>query len=351
MPHVPAVSPTRRRILAAGAALGLGALATACGSDDKKDTAGSTGNTGAPEAGSGNGPWSFKDDRGQTVTAKKTPKRIVAFIGSAAVLKDYGLDCVGVFGPTKTADGKADVQAGDVAVDKVTIIGNEYGQFAIEKYAALQPELLITNVYDDDELWYVPADSKDKIVPLAPTAAIRVAKGAKMADILARYTELAASLGADVKAQKTVDAKARFEAAAEKLRQAVKANGGLKVLAASGSADLFYTSNPAQSADLQFFKELGVDFIVPDKLDPQGYFESLSWENAGKYRPDVIILDNRSSALQPKDLAAKPTWNELAAVKAGQVFPWASEPRFSYAGFAPVLEQLADALGKAKKAA
>ncbi|NUU24887.1 MAG: ABC transporter substrate-binding protein [Streptomycetaceae bacterium] len=347
MPYVPA-APTRRRILAAGAALGLGALATACGDDSGK-------NDGSPDngqagGGSTGGAWSFRDDRGQTVSAKKTPKKIVAFIGSAAALLDYGIECVGVFGPTKGADGKANVQAGDVDVSKVTILGEEWGQFSIEKYAALQPELLVTPMYEKDTLWYIPPESKDKIAPLAPSVGINVA-GVSLPEPLRRNAELAASLGADPNAAKAADAKKRFEAAAETLRQAAKAAGGLKVMAASGSADLFYVSTPDPSADLRYFKELGVDFVLPQKLEAEGFYESLSWENAGRYHADVIMLDNRSVALQPQDLTSKPTWNELPAVKAGQVIPWASEPRYTYAGCAPLIEQLAAALQKSRKLA
>lgn len=57
-----------------------------------------------------------------------------------------------------------------------------------------------------------------------------------------------------------------------------------------------------------------------------------------------------TQALQPKDLGDKPTWKELPAVKAGQVVPWQPEPRFSYAGCAPILEEFAAALQSAKKA-
>lgn len=352
MPHVPAVSPTRRRILAAGAALGLGALATACG-DDKKDSAGNTGNTGgstAPNGGSTDGAWSFRDDRGQDVSAKKRPKKIVAFVGSAAALYDYGIECTGVFGPTKGTDGKPNVQAGDMDISKLTILGEEWGQFSIEKYAALQPELLVSAVYDGSTLWYVPDDSADKILPLAPSVGIRVAK-VSLTEPLARNAELAASLGADLNAPKAVDAKKRFEAASETLRQAAKAAGGLKVMAASADAEHFYVSTPDPSADLRYFKELGVEFVLPKNLDADGYYEVLSWENAGTYQADVIMLDNRSVALQPKDLTNKPTWNELPAVKAGQVIPWASEPRFTYAGVAPLLEELAAAVQKSRKLA
>jgi iron complex transport system substrate-binding protein len=167
-----------------------------------------------------------------------------------------------------------------------------------------------------------------------------------------RYAELAESLGADLKAAKVTEAKARFEAAAETLRAAAKANGGLKVLAASGSADLFYVSNPKINTDLMYFTELGVDFVQPQKLDAGGgYFESLSWENADKYPADLIMLDNRSSALQPKDLASKPAWAQLPAIKANQLTTWDAVPRFSYAGSAPLLENLAKAIQNAKKTA
>ena len=84
-------------------------------------------------------------------------------------------------------------------------------------------------------------------------------------------------------------------------------------------------------------------------MNPVPAESELDWENADKYGADLILLDSRSSALQPKDLTGKPTWQQLPAVKAGQVVPWLSEVRFSYAGCAPLVEQLAGALDRAKK--
>ncbi|MGA4541913.1 ABC transporter substrate-binding protein [Uniformispora flossi] len=346
MPQFTVPDPTRRRFLAAGAALGVGALAAACGSSsDDTGPAAAPGGSGAP---GGDGPWSFVDDRGKTVGTKARPKKIVAFVGTAAALHDYGIACTGVFGPTKTADGKPDVQAGDLDIGKLKVLGNTWGEFSLENYAALQPDLLVSATYDKDTLWYVPDDSKDKILAVAPSVALNVS-GVPLTEPLRRHAELAAALGADPNAAKTLADKQRFEAAAETLRQAAKAAGGIKVMAASGSPDLFYVSTPAPSADLRYFAELGVDFVLPKNVDRQGYFESLSWEAVGTYQADVIILDNRSTALQPQGLAGKPTWRELPAVKAGQVVPWVSEPRYSYAGCAPLLEQLAATLQKARK--
>jgi iron complex transport system substrate-binding protein len=329
-----------RRGLLAGGAAGLAALLAGCGRDG-----------GDPPATSpAGGPWSFTDDRQEKVAAANRPSRIVAFTGVAAALVDFGLDkqIVGVFGETKKSDGSKEPQAGDLDVNRVEILGNAWGEFNLEKYAALRPELLVTHMYDPGALWYVPDESKSKILPLAPSVAITTAR-VPMTRPIERYAQLAESLGADLSASKVTAAKARFTAAADAVRQAVKANPGIRVMAASGSPDLFYVSNPKISTDLMYFVELGVDLVVPTKLEQGDYFEALSWENTGKFPADLILLDNRPTALQPKDLAAKPTWAQLPAVKAGQVTPWDAVPRFSYAGAAPLLENLATAIRGARK--
>ncbi|MGW3553062.1 ABC transporter substrate-binding protein, partial [Streptomyces griseoincarnatus] len=92
MPNATTARLSRRGLLAAGGALGLGAVLTACGDDDAKDGGADT--KGAAKS----GPWSFKDDRGTTVKLDEAPKNIVAFTGVAAALYDYGIEVKGVFG-------------------------------------------------------------------------------------------------------------------------------------------------------------------------------------------------------------------------------------------------------------
>ncbi|WP_194926119.1 ABC transporter substrate-binding protein [Catenulispora pinisilvae] len=340
-------APSRRGVLAAAGGGALAAVLAACGGSGSSS---SSSGTGAAAKTGPAGPWSFTDDRKQTVKTSAAPTRVVAFTGTAAALVDFGVDAqiVGVFGETTLPDGKPTAQAGDLNVGKVTVLGNVWGEFNVEKYAALNPQLLVTHMYEPGALWYVPDESKDQIAKLAPSVAINVAR-VSLPTPIQRYADLAASLGADLNAPKVTSAKTRFQSAAETLRTAAKAAGGLKVLAASGSANTFYASNPKIAADLMYFAELGVELIVPNKLDSGDYFESLSWENADKYPADLILLDSRSTALQPQQLAAKPTWNALPAVKAGQVTPWDAVPRFSYAGAAPLLENLAKAIQNSKK--
>ncbi|MFF4449059.1 ABC transporter substrate-binding protein [Streptomyces sp. NPDC001502] len=343
MPKSRTSSYTRRGFVAAGGALGLVAVLAACGGTDSAKGDGGKGNGATASAA-----WTFKDDLGKDVTTKAKPKNIVAFTGTAAALYDYGVPVKGVFGPTTTADGKADVQAGSLDVSKVEILGNVYDQFNVEKYASLQPDLLVTNTWDGT-YWYLPEASKDKILQLAPAAAISVGGDTSMPKALERTADLAKSLGADLGTKNVVDSKARFDAAVAKVREATKANPGVKVLAGSGADALFYASTPDTAADLKYFKELGVEFVTPEKLDEAGFFEALSWENAGKYKADVILLDNRTGTLQPEQLKAKPTWNELPAVKAGQVIPRVTEPIFSYDKCAQILEDLAKSIQNAKK--
>ncbi|MEO3828771.1 ABC transporter substrate-binding protein [Actinomadura sp. B10D3] len=337
MSHIGAGHLTRRGFLGATGAAAFGAFLSACGD-------------GGGSVSSGGGAWTFTDDRGMKAQLKARPQRVVAYVGAAAALYDFGVDkqLVGVYGPTKLKDGKPDPQAGNLPVDRLEIIGNAYGEFNIEKYAALRPELLVDNMFVPPNLFYVPEESKDKIFALAPSVAISTG-AVPLPKPIERTGALAAALGADLTSEKVTAAKTRFDKASETLRAAAKARPGLKVLAASASPDLFYASSPNKNTDLIYFKELGVDLIVPEKPGRDGYFEELSWENAGKYKADVIMLDARTQALQPKDLGSKPSWKDLPAVKAGQVIAWQPEPRFSYEGCAPIIESLAQTIQSAKK--
>jgi iron complex transport system substrate-binding protein len=335
---------SRRGVLAVGGSAGLGALLAACGgSSDSGSAQDGTNGTGKAPA----RPWTFTDDRKKTVKADRTPGNLVAYTGSAAALHDYGIECKGVFGPTTVKGGAADPMAGGIDVSKVTVIGNTWGEFNIEKYAALDPGLLISHMYEAPTLWYVPDASAKKILALAPSVGVNVA-GVPLTTPLQRYADLAASLGADMSGGANAAQKKRFEQASADLRAAAKAHPGTTVMAASASADNFYVSTPTAAADLSYYKSLGVNFVMPGNVKG-GFFETLSWETADKYKSDVIMLDNRTATLQPKDLAAKPTWSQLPAVKADQVLGWPSEPIFSYAKCAQRIEELTKAITSAKK--
>lgn len=211
-PAAPAPAParalSRRGVLTAVGALGLGGLLAACGSDGDSDSEGG-GTTNSP---AGGGTWRFKDDRGTTAEADRTPKRLVAFVGAAAAPHDLGIECTGVFGPTKLKNGKPDPRAGGIDVDKVTILGNTYPQFDVERYAGLRPDLLIAQMTDPPALWYVPEESAEKIESLAPSVGILTTKSS-LTHVIGRFTDLAKSLGADLTADPVTSAEERFKSA------------------------------------------------------------------------------------------------------------------------------------------
>jgi iron complex transport system substrate-binding protein len=325
----------RRGFLAATVGLAAALTLSACGGGGATSTAPAASSAPAAQA------WSFTDDRGKKLDLPKTPTRVVAQVGAAAALWDFGVRPVGVFGPHKLADGAKDPQVGNVDITKVTGLGNVWDEFNVEQYIALQPELLVSSMYEKGTLWYVPEKSKDTIEQVAPTAGIMLT-GRTASQVIGKYEELAKSLGADM--QGVPEAKARMEAATKELAQFKD----LKILMVSGGADQMWVVNPPEYADIMHLTENGLDIVKPDKVDEGGFFQTLSWENADMYDADVILYDTRTQALTPEEMMKKPTFAKLPAVKAGRLYPWRAEAPFSYQGYADFLEELVTNLKKAK---
>ncbi|WP_051704477.1 ABC transporter substrate-binding protein [Glycomyces sp. NRRL B-16210] len=338
MPLRTAPALTRRRLLAATGGLGAASALAACGTGPEAP---------ATEGDPDSGPFSFTDDRDQTaVEFDHTPSVVVAFTGLAAALYDYGVEVAAVFGPTTLADGAPDMQAGRLPVDELTVLGNVWGEFDVEAYAQLGPQLLVSHYYEGYDLWFIPEERLDEIEGLAPGIGIEVSQPT-LDQIIDRHAALAVALGADLGSDANVEGVERFGAAAGAVAAAV-ADKPLKALAVGARADGLYIANPAAFNLLAKGVELGVDFVVPESPDSDGYWEPLSWENASRYGADLIFLDERTGNLQPEELADFPTWTSLPAVAEGQVYGWNAEPVYSHVGGAIELEKIAAPLEAAR---
>jgi iron complex transport system substrate-binding protein len=330
--------PSRRRFLALGSAAALLALA-ACGDDDDADDAGAggtEGTDGAADDGTAATSWEFVDDRGVTISLPARPERIVAYVGTAAVLWDFGIRPVGVFGPSRREDGTPEPAAGNVDLDTVESAGDTWDAVNLEVLATLRPDLVITGGVADP---WVISQQLDDVAEIAPVAVVEV-YGAPASTIMANYERMAEALGADLGSDELVAARADYDAAAEAVRTAAAAKPGLSVLATYADTDGLYIAQPTDFPDLAEFQVLGVEVIDPTSTEP--YWELLSWERAGEYPADLIIHDIRSFSLQPDVLADdQPTWTTLPAVQAGQVGAWSAEAILSYQGFAAALRELA----------
>ncbi len=321
---------SRRNLL-----LGTGAtlLLSACSTSKNQDLGGAA-----------TGPWEFTDDRGAKVARPSRPVTLVAQIQAAAALWDLGLRPVGTFGKAQKADGTADILAGDVDLTKVTTFSETWGEFSVEKFAALKPDLLVAPMHLPQELWYVPNESVTAIEAIAPTLGINYLNR-PVDTIIDRYVELAAALGADVRAAPVLEAKAEFSAASKALGEQASRQKGLKVLFVSGGKDGLYFGNPAAFSDLALLTKLGVGFVTPDFDPKQPHWENVSWELADKHPADVILYDARNAEAFTTDRAKYPTFARLPAVRANQVFAWNPETPTSWAQFAPALRQLTADLG------
>ncbi|MEV0387324.1 ABC transporter substrate-binding protein, partial [Nonomuraea sp. NPDC050643] len=266
--------------------------------------------------------WTWTDDRGRNISAPHRPRRVVAQSGAAAALWDFGVRPLGVFGPHKLKDGGRDPEVGEVDIAKVESIGNVWGEFNVEKYASLQPDLLVAGMYQKDTLWYVPEQSMEAVEAIAPSVGVQLS-GRPLVEIIQKYGELAAALGADPKAAPVVEARSRFDAAGAALKTLAAARPDLKVMIVTGTPESLYVAYLPDHPDIRYWGELGLNIVSPERPTESegGFWEVLSWENADKYQADVILVDARSQSMKIDEMAGKPTWAKLPAVKAGQLYP------------------------------
>ncbi|MFD9889487.1 ABC transporter substrate-binding protein [Amycolatopsis sp. NPDC059027] len=334
MNNLPTLS--RRGFLAGTAAAGAMTLLSACGYTEDKPS------------GSGGATWTYTDDRGRKLDGER-PTRIVAQVTAAAALWDYGIRPIGIFGPSKLADGKPDPQVGGVDLNAVTSLGNVWNEFNFDKFVSLNPQLLVSVIYLKQQMWYVPDTQADKVDKAAPSVGVGL-QGIAMPEGIAKFAALAKALGADVEAPAVQQARASFEQADAALGEAIKKTSGLKVLLLSAQKDTCYVANAPAFATSKHYQNKGMKFVAPQNPDNSqgGYYEQVSWENIGKYEADVIMYDSRGGSLSlgPDGLGGVPTWQQLPAVKAGRLIAWNNETPFSYQRFTQELSSLTAALNR-----
>ncbi|QWF80623.1 ABC transporter substrate-binding protein [Amycolatopsis sp. CA-230715] len=323
---------SRRGFLTGLAAAGAAGTLAACGYQDD------------PSSAPSGATWTFTDDRGRALNGPR-PARIVAEVAAAAALWDFGVRPIGIFGPSKMPDGKPDPQVGSVDLTAVTSLGNVFGEFNYDKFLSLKPDLLVSVIYQNNDLWYVPQQQADQIDKAAPSVGIRTEK-VSTPDAIVKFEALAKQLGADLDAPAVKQAKADYEKIDAEFKKTAKETSKLKVLVVAAQQDALYVTNPPALSAAKYLQEQGVNLVVPEKTDSPGYFQQLSWENANHYPADVIMYDNRTGSLGPAELAKNPTWSQLPAVKAGKLLPYNSETPFSYQKFGALLQDVTNALKK-----
>lgn len=330
-------TPIPKRAVALTAALALTLSLAACGSsaDD------ATGDTAA-------GPWTYESASGETVKVDHVPKRIIAHADEAAALMSYGIKPVGIYGNEAPEDNKNLV---GYDLSGIAVLGTEWGEVDVEKAAELAPDLIVADWWPAEKAYSgleegVKAKSR-KLAELAPI--VGGAQGESLVDTIAYYEGLAESLGADVEDSDGAADKAAFDDAVEKFKKAAAGNEGLTAMGMAPSKDLLYVANPTYAPELLDFRKWGLDVLAPSDPDPSfPYWENLSWEDADKYQPDLVLLDDRMAEADVKALDAQPTWKSINAVEAGAVVAWPAYWVHTYKSYAEQLDRLADEIADAR---
>jgi iron complex transport system substrate-binding protein len=321
MPH-----PNRRELI--GGAAALIALLAGCGDD---------------EPASASGPWSFTDDRGGKLSLEHVPKRIVTHEYAAIGLWDYGIRPVGIFGSIEMT--KQPLFDG-LDTDGIEQIGKAWGEINLEAMASLRPDLVVSTWWPGDGLLGGIKDDrvKDKIEEIAPIVGIHAQVPASTT--IDHFERLAIALGADAQDPKVKAQHERYDKAVQGLKAALAEKQGLRAMAVYVDPELLYLAKVGDYSDLREYRSWGLRFIGGESKDP--YWQKVSWENADRVRPDLILLDARAGSPTVEDLAKLPVWRDYAAVKAGQVTPWHMEEDVSYRVFSDHIEELTAAVTTAR---
>jgi len=313
----------------------VAAVLAACGSDE---SGGAT---------TGSGPWTYTDGAGKIVTLDERPTRIIAHAYSAAALMEYGIRPIAVY-----ADGPIakDVGLASTDLSGIEVIGEEWGKIDVERAAELQPDLIVGDWWPVEKAYSgteggVEERSK-KIAELAPMAG--PSQGDSILGLIEGYRELAAALGADVEGGPGAEAKARFEAAREAFTAAAKAKPGLTALAISPWDDNYAIAVPKYAPELLDFQRWGLDVVNPAKPDPDfPYWQTLSFERADDYQPDLLLFDDRNYPGNLEVLEAQPIAKSIKAYAAGAYTTWPAYWLHTYGDYAAQLERLTEVIDKA----
>lgn len=291
--------------------------------------------------------WSYTSGDGQTYTADAVPSRIIAHGDAAAALISFGIRPVGIYLDAPVEESRA-LQG--VNLDGIEILGETWGQIDVERAASLQPDLIVSAYWPVEQAYGgfeegVEETSK-KVAELADVVGPTI--GESVVELLDGFESLAVSLGADVNTPEIARQKAEFEQARQRFGEAVAAKPSLTALAVSPADDMLYVAVPEHAAELTDFTNFGLDLIVPRDPDPAfPYWENLSWENADKYQPDLILLDDRTYDASLASAERQPTWQRIEAAHAGAITPWPAFWISTWSTYAEQLHLLTAAVDKA----
>lgn len=301
----------RLRWAAAGLAMACGLAVAGCSSSVDA------------EEGDG-GMFSFTDDRDETVTLDTSEPKVVAQEDAANALMNLGIKPIGIFGG---APMQQNPMLEGLDLEGIESVGEVFGQVKIEKLLELNPDVIVSTHYTGDGVLFPGGiygfqtkKMQENAQEIAPIISIDATQPSSK--VIDRFAEMAEAMGSDIDSGSIGTAHEEYEAAVDELRSVVKGRENLEVLGVTPAEDQVYFAVPDLFPDLLDLKKWGINVVTPDGDLVSSYYEAVSWENAAKYQPDIVLIDVRGYTLGAEELEKYPTWNAIEAVEAGQLGEW-----------------------------
>ncbi|MEU0134659.1 ABC transporter substrate-binding protein [Streptomyces sp. NPDC006296] len=280
--------------------------------------------------------WSFADDRGRLVSAGRRPSRVLAYVQAGATLWDHGIHPEGIFGSGHDGPEPDRAKTGTLPLDSVDYRGAG-DDLDVDTLLRGGPDLVVAVSYGHGQLYGLDPDTAKHLEERVPVVVVDVGQARTLDRVAERFAELARSLGG----APAPDATDALHATRERLRAAVRAAPGTRVLALSPAGqEEAYAARPQMWPELRVLAELGVGMVSPPESAGVNW-ATLGWEAVAALGPGIVLSDIRAHALPLGEVTA-PAW-EPARHRVRTV-AWNPEPVCSPQAHARFLARVADAL-------
>lgn len=271
---------------------------------------------------------------GLKIDFDKRPSKLVMDCYAYSSLHEYNIEPAALFG--YECDSPQIMKGIDVS--KIERIGKD-GEIDMEKLAEMRPDAVVGSGSEKGWSWF-KEEVNEQLKRVAPF--IPIPSGGSVDKNITGMRSIAEFLGADVKADKIVQADKDFDAAKASFSEAVKGKD-LNYMLASPTKEVLYTGVGFPQADL--LAGLGANIVGAPKPATGNPWGKVAWEESAKYPADVILIESYN----PDKIFTSELWDALPALKAQQTGGWYSKGALTSRNYADWLNDVAAKAADAKK--
>jgi iron complex transport system substrate-binding protein len=253
----------------------------------------------APTGPCGTGSYSVKDDRGVEVCLERAPARVASLSPSTTEMAC----AVGLCSKLVALDNNSDYPA-EVKDVKVRVYG--FGWFDREGLKAARPDVVFASGINQPHFDAIERDMKLKLVVLDPKDLDGMLRSLRTAGAAGRTSEKAEALAAQLQL--------RIDALKTKVAAATSTPKVYHEL--DGSTGTFYSVGPGSFGDSLITTSKGKNIAPPGS----SAYPALTSEDVVAADPEVMTCSaNVWYKCDPKEIAARPGWGNVSAVKNGRI--------------------------------